>query len=94
MQLTDKEYARACSGGQVSHLNVGCGEDHTIRELAAIVSRVKGFEGRVVWDASRPDGMALKLLDVSRLSGLGWRPQIDLVEGIKRTYKWYCSQVR
>jgi len=94
MQLTDEEYARACAGGQVSHLNVGCGQDHTIRELAAIVSRVVGFEGGVAWDASRPDGMARKLLDVSRLSGLGWRPQIDLVEGIKRTYEWYCSQVR
>jgi GDP-L-fucose synthase len=94
MQLSDDEYARACSGGAVSHLNVGCGQDHTVRELAEIISGVVGFEGNITWDASRPDGMGRKLLDVSRLSGLGWRPQVELVEGIKRAYAWYGSQVR
>jgi GDP-L-fucose synthase len=92
MRLADEDYARACGDG-VSHLNVGCGRDHTIRELAEIVSRAVGFEGDVAWDASRPDGMTRKLLDVSRLSGLGWRPQIELVEGIGRTYAGYCSQM-
>jgi GDP-L-fucose synthase len=94
MQLADEDYARACAGGAVSHLNVGCGRDHTVRELAEIISGVVGFKGSITWDASRPDGMGRKLLDVSRLSGLGWRPQVELVEGIKRTYAWYGSQVR
>jgi GDP-L-fucose synthase len=92
MRLPDEDYARACGGG-VSHLNVGCGRDHTIREMAGIVSRVVGFEGNVAWDASRPDGMGRKLLEVSRLSGLGWRARIDLVDGIERAYAWYCSQM-
>jgi GDP-L-fucose synthase len=73
---------------------VGCGRDHTVRELAEIIRRVVGFEGGVTWDGSRPDGMARKLLDVSRLSGLGWRAQIDLIEGIGRTYDWYCDRSR
>jgi len=94
MQLPDEEYDRACAGGAVSHLNVGCGQDHTIRELAAIISRVVGFEGNATWDASRPDGMSRKLLDVSRLSGLGWRPRVELIEGIRRTYEWYLGQAR
>jgi GDP-L-fucose synthase len=94
MQLPEEDYARACGGGGVSHLNVGCGRDHTIREMAEIVSRVVGFEGNLVWDSSRPDGMGRKLLEVSRLSGLGWHPQIELMEGLRQTYDWYCSQVR
>jgi GDP-L-fucose synthase len=91
MQLADEEYAQACAGGGVAHLNVGCGQDQTIRELAAIISRVVGFEGNISWDASRPDGMGRKLLDVSRLSALGWRPQVELADGIQRTYAWYRS---
>lgn len=92
MQLSDAQYAAAC-GGSVSHLNVGCGGDHTIRELAEIIRKVLGYEGEVVWDASKPDGMPRKLLDVSRLAGLGWRPQIDLADGIGRAYEWYRSRV-
>ena len=89
MQLSDGPYAHACAGAGVSHLNVGCGKDHTIRELAEIIGMAVGFEGEVVWDSTRPDGMPQKLLDVSRLSGLGWNPQIDLVDGIRLTYDWY-----
>jgi GDP-L-fucose synthase len=91
MQLDDERYAAACADGAVSHLNVGCGRDHTIRELAGMVGRAAGFEGQVVWDSSRPDGMARKLLDVSRLTELGWTPRIDLLEGICRVYGWYRS---
>ena len=68
---------------------MGCGKDNSIRELAAIIRKAVGFEGEVAWDSSRPDGMPQKLLDVSRLSGLGWSPQIDLVDGIRLTYDWY-----
>jgi len=89
MQLSDEQYAHACGGGEVAHLNVGCGKDNTIRELSEIIRKVVGFEGEITWDSSQPDGMPQKLLDVSRLSGLGRRPQIDLVDGIKFTYDWY-----
>jgi GDP-L-fucose synthase len=76
MQLSDSQYAHVCADGEVSHLNVGCGKDDTIRELAAIISKAAGFEGDVTWDSSRPDGMPQKLLDGSRLFGLHWSPQI------------------
>ena len=93
MQLSDMQYAHACAGGAVSHLNVGCGKDYTIRELAAIIRKAVGFEGDVTWDSSRPDGMPQKLLDISRLSGLDWSPQVDLLEGIGHAYEWYRSRV-
>jgi len=89
MQLSDNQYRHACAGGEVSHLNVGCGKDNSIIELSAIIKNAVGSEGEVTWDSSRPDGMPKKLLDVSRLSGLGWSPQIDLVDGVRLTYDWY-----
>jgi GDP-L-fucose synthase len=66
-------------------LNVGCGADLSIRELAETVARVVGFRGRLVFDASRPDGVARKLLDSTRIAALGWRPTIALEEGLRRT---------
>jgi GDP-L-fucose synthase len=72
-------------------LNVGSGEDHTIRGLADIVKDVVGFQGEIVWDAARPDGTPRKLLDVSRLQSLGWRPAIALREGIAATYRAYLE---
>jgi GDP-L-fucose synthase len=89
MQLPDEQYENACGGGEVSHLNVGCGQDHTIRELAERVRAAVRFEGDVAWDSSRPDGMPQKRLDVSRLTGLGWSPQIELADGIGHAYEWY-----
>ncbi|MEW2295589.1 GDP-L-fucose synthase [Streptomyces sp. NPDC006743] len=67
-------------------VNVGCGTDLTIRELAATVAEVTGFTGRIVWDTTRPDGTPRKLLDISRLAGLGWKPAIPLRDGIAATY--------
>ena len=72
-------------------LNVGCGEDLTIRELADIVQRVVGYEGPVLWDDSKPDGTPRKLMDVSRIKGLGWAPEVGLEDGISRTYEWYLE---
>jgi GDP-L-fucose synthase len=72
-------------------LNVGCGEDLTIRELAELVRGVVGYEGEVAWDASKPDGTPRKLMDVSRLRGLGWAPTVGLEEGVRRTYDWYLE---
>ena len=72
-------------------LNVGCGEDLTIRELAALVQRVVGYDGPVEWDASMPDGTPRKLMDVSRFRALGWAPTVGLEEGVGRAYEWYLE---
>jgi GDP-L-fucose synthase len=68
-------------------VNIGTGEDVTIRELAETVMRVVGFEGRIVFDATKPDGTPRKLLDVSRLAALGWRARTRLEEGIRLAYE-------
>ncbi|WP_327294062.1 GDP-L-fucose synthase family protein [Streptomyces sp. NBC_01197] len=67
-------------------VNVGCGTDLTIRELAAAVAEVTGFQGRIGWDTSNPDGTPRKLLDITRLSSLGWKPGVALRDGIADTY--------
>jgi len=72
-------------------INVGCGEDLSIAELCQMVSEVAGYRGRIRFDADRPDGAPRKLLDVSRLFALGWRPRIGLRAGLERTYVWYCE---
>ncbi len=73
-------------------INVGTGEDLTIRELAEMIARVTGYRGRLVFDSSKPDGTPRKLLDVSRLHELGWKARIPLREGIARTYEWYLGE--
>ncbi len=73
-------------------VNVGCGEDVSIRELAELICNVIGFRGALVFDRSKPDGTPRKLLDVTRLRALGWSPRISLREGITQTYKWYQSE--
>ena len=74
-------------------INVGCGQDLTIRELAQTLARVVGFEGRFEFDGSKPDGTPRKMLDVSRLNALGWRARTGLEEGVATTYEWYCKHV-
>jgi GDP-L-fucose synthase len=70
-------------------VNVGWGQDLTIRELAEMVMSVTSYKGSLVFDSSKPDGTPRKLLDVSRLSELGWRPRIPLRQGIESTYAWF-----
>ena len=70
-------------------INVGTGKDLTIRELAELICEVVEFEGEIVLDPSKPDGTPRKLLDVSKINSLGWKPQISLREGIVRTYEWF-----
>lgn len=70
-------------------INVGCGEDVTIRELAELICEVVGFAGELVFDTSKPDGTPRKLLDTSRITALGWKPRIALRDGIAQTYDWY-----
>ncbi|MBK5991175.1 MULTISPECIES: GDP-L-fucose synthase family protein [Streptomyces] len=74
-------------------VNIGCGEDLTIRELAHTIAEVTGYQGRIGWDTSKPDGTPRKLLDVSRLTSLGFKPQIPLRDGIARTYAWWLGQL-
>jgi GDP-L-fucose synthase len=74
-------------------INIGSGEDVTIAELAGLIARVLGFTGRFVFDPSKPDGAPRKLLDVSKLTALGWRPRIGLAEGIRQTYDWYRTVI-
>ena len=73
-------------------VNVGVGEDVTIRELAMVVKEVVGYQGEIVFDTSKPDGTPRKLMDVGRLHALGWRAQIPLKEGIRSTYEWYLAK--
>lgn len=75
-------------------VNIGTGSDVTIMELARLIGLVVGFKGRFVFDTSKPDGTPRKLLDVSRLLGLGWRPRISLEAGIRDTYDWYSTSGR
>ncbi len=72
-------------------INVGCGEDVTIRELATMVCEAVGFGGSLEFDTTKPDGTPRKLLDMSKLFGLGWRPKVPLREGISETYQWYLK---
>jgi len=74
-------------------VNVGCGEDISIRELAELVSEVVGFDGELSWDKTKPDGPPRKLLDLSKLRGLGWTPTIPLRDGIAQTYDWFLKNV-
>ena len=79
---------------QLSHINVGTGEDLTIRELAERVGRVVGYRGRIVFDTTKPDGAPRKLLDVSRLRALDWAPRVGLDEGLALAYRDYLSSTR
>jgi len=73
----------------LSHINVGTGQDVTIKELAETISDVVGYQGEIVWDSSMPDGTPRKLMDVSRLRALGWEAKTSLREGLETTYRWF-----
>ena len=90
MNLDDVIY-QANTESTLSHINVGTGVDCTIRELAETMKRVVGFDGELVFDASKPDGTPRKLMDVSRLKALGWQPHITLEPGLQQTYQWFLS---
>ncbi|MBL8516646.1 MAG: GDP-L-fucose synthase [Betaproteobacteria bacterium] len=83
---------KALPSNRLPLINVGCGEDMTIRELAETVCEVVGFKGELKWDASKPDGTPRKLLDTSRIFALGWRPQIELEAGIASAHQEHLSR--
>ncbi|MBF9045503.1 NAD-dependent epimerase/dehydratase family protein [Rhodobacterales bacterium LSUCC0031] len=84
-----KDIYAANTAPMLSHINVGTGEDISILELAHLVAEVTGYEGQILTDPSKPDGTIRKLMDVSRLSRIGWRARISLRDGIAQTYRWY-----
>jgi len=88
----DKQTYQANTQPMLSHINVGTGVDCSIREMAETVKKVVGFEGELVFDTTKPDGTMRKLMDVSRLEGLGWRAEISLEEGLAATYEWFLGQ--
>jgi GDP-L-fucose synthase len=75
-------------------INIGTGKDISISELASLIKDIVGFDGEITWDSSKPDGTPRKLLDVSRITNLGWSPETDLKPGIESTYQWYYNQVQ
>ena len=87
MNMPDVEFARLMSADEPPLINIGTGEDITIRGLAELVCKVVGFDGELIFDTSRPDGTPRKLLDVSRINSLGWKAQTGLDEGIRRVYE-------
>uniref|UniRef100_A0A7C4RSV0 GDP-L-fucose synthase n=1 Tax=Desulfatirhabdium butyrativorans TaxID=340467 RepID=A0A7C4RSV0_9BACT len=89
--IPDDVWDEQITSQAVTHVNIGAGEDVSIRELAEMVRDVVGFEGDIVWDSGKPDGMPRKWLDVSRMNRLGWRPKIDLKRGIEMTYRQYLT---
>jgi GDP-L-fucose synthase len=77
---------------QPEHINIGVGTDIAVSELAEMVQRIVGYDGDIVYDKSKPDGTPRKLVDVSKIFALGWRPRISLEEGIRNTYEWYVQK--
>jgi nucleoside-diphosphate-sugar epimerase len=91
MNLPTKIYAQNTEP-VLSHINVGTGSDVSIAELAALVAEVTGYQGQIIYDASKPDGTMRKLMDVSRLSAMGWNASIALQDGVRATYQWFLDQ--
>ncbi len=92
MNLDEATY-QAHTQPMLSHINVGTGQDCTIRELAETIARVTEFQGRLSFDSSKPDGTPRKLMDVSRLSKLGWTASIDLESGLRDAYRWFVDNI-
>jgi GDP-L-fucose synthase len=88
MGLSLQQY-QSCTDPMLSHLNVGTGEDVTIRELAETIQKVVGYQGNITWDATKPDGTPRKLMNVTKLKSLGWKPTTTLTEGLADTYSWF-----
>ena len=94
MNLTDEQLKPIVVHDEMRPIvNIGCGQDLTVREAAELIANVVGFSGRLVFDSSKPDGTPRKLLDTSRLTALGWRPQTPLKEGLRKTYLDFSANI-
>jgi len=92
MNLPEESYGALFNNISPPLINIGCGEDLTIRELADLVKDVVGFQGNIVWDSDKPDGTPRKLLSVSRMQGLGWQPRIKFAEGLGKAYADFVAK--
>jgi GDP-L-fucose synthase len=89
--LLDKTEAKDLYEQSITHLNIGTGKDLSISDLAALIKEIVGFNGKIIYDAAKPDGTPRKLLDVLRINNLGWKYKTELKEGIKKTYEWFLN---
>lgn len=87
----DQATYQANTAPMLSHINLGCGSDVTIAELAGKIAEVTGFTGRIAFDTGKPDGTMRKLMDVSRLTAMGWQARIPLDQGLRETYAWFLA---
>jgi len=93
MNIGHSEFVAAVPDPMCSHVNVGTGRDITILDLANTMAKVVGFQGEIAFDTSKPDGTPRKLMDVTRLSTLGWKSEVELEEGLTLTYAWFLKNV-
>ena len=94
MNLEERSFAPLVAAGSVPLVNIGFGKEITIKDLAELIKKIVGFEGKLLFDSSKPDGTPRKLLDVSRMKALGWQPETSLSEGIRNTYEYYLNRNR
>ena len=90
----DKEIYQSNTHPMLSHINVGSGKDITIKELAEMIKQVTGYQGDLFFDTSKPDGSPRKLIDISRLSDMGWKSSTNLRDGLEKTYEWYLKKLK
>lgn len=90
----DRSVYLANTQPMLSHIHVGCGREISIGEVAKLIGRVVGFRGQIEYDATRPDGTPRKLMNVSRLNALGWKPRVDVEEGLRITYRDFLAGAR
>jgi GDP-L-fucose synthase len=93
MELDNETYARNTQP-MLSHINIGTGEDLAIHDLAKAIGEVVGYQGRIAFDTSKPDGTPRKLMDVGRMKSLGWRPRVALREGLALAYADFLASMR
>ncbi|MBT3709423.1 MAG: hypothetical protein HOG19_08265 [Gammaproteobacteria bacterium] len=89
----DRQSVNAQTSAMTSHLNVGSGVECSILELAELISDVVGYQGEIVFDSSKPEGVPRKLLDVTKLTRLGWEYSVELEAGLIKTYSWYIENI-
>ena len=92
-QMDEKAFGRFFDDTHTPLINIGCGTDQTVKEIAGVVAEVVGYKGNLKWDPNKPDGTSQKLLDISKIKSLGCKPNIDLKEGIRSVYKWYLEEM-
>jgi GDP-L-fucose synthase len=91
MSLEEQSFSSVLMANRTPIINIGSGQDQTIRELVEVVFAALGYHGETFWDSAKPDGTPQKLLDISTIRGFGWAPTISLSEGIRQTYDWYLK---